>query len=368
MINKYELVRYYIDAFNNGYPILPIMHWNCGIGCDSGFGHDLARFLDSAGMRVFAGVLDELSPGALELKKAASPNVTVLQLDITNSSQITQALQYIQSQTGETGLWALVNNAGVLGYVCDGEILYIKEYKIPISTNSFEINHWFPSGEVPLPGFAGYGASKAALISFSGTIRQELSRWGVKVIIIQPGGFKTSENKSPFTPITIFISTMHYVNFANWYISFLSKAPFTLHVGPGKLLEHCRVAFCVNANTSRDWSRVGDLVTLPGSVPERALCEQKPELMPWRLRDRVAEHRYAIRTGNMNYPMAKHYIDAKHGSDSTLRVVGIEAVRLDARGGDIIKRLKQRETYWIYSLRATSHPGLNEDFDLSPFL
>lgn len=72
-------------------------------GCDSGFGHDLARFLDSAGMRVFAGVLDELSPGALELKKAASPNLTVLQLDITNSSQITQAHQYIQSQTGKTG-------------------------------------------------------------------------------------------------------------------------------------------------------------------------------------------------------------------------------------------------------------------------
>lgn len=72
-------------------------------GCDSGFGHDLARFLDSAGMRVFAGVLDELSPGALKLKKDASQNLTVLQLDITNSSQITQALQYIQSQTGETG-------------------------------------------------------------------------------------------------------------------------------------------------------------------------------------------------------------------------------------------------------------------------
>ncbi|XP_051739805.1 estradiol 17-beta-dehydrogenase 2 isoform X3 [Ctenopharyngodon idella] len=70
-------------------------------GCDSGFGHDLARFLDSAGMKVFAGVLDELSPGALKLKKAASPNLTVLQLDVTNSSQITQAHQYIRSQTGK---------------------------------------------------------------------------------------------------------------------------------------------------------------------------------------------------------------------------------------------------------------------------
>uniref|UniRef100_A0A672QE30 Estradiol 17-beta-dehydrogenase 2-like n=1 Tax=Sinocyclocheilus grahami TaxID=75366 RepID=A0A672QE30_SINGR len=48
------------------------------------------------------------------------------------------------------------------------------------------------AGEVPLPGFAGYGASKAALISFNGAIRQELSRWGVKVIIIQPGAFKTN--------------------------------------------------------------------------------------------------------------------------------------------------------------------------------
>uniref|UniRef100_A0A673H6T9 Estradiol 17-beta-dehydrogenase 2-like n=1 Tax=Sinocyclocheilus rhinocerous TaxID=307959 RepID=A0A673H6T9_9TELE len=180
-------------------------------GCDSGFGHDLAKFLDSAGMRVFAGVLDELHPGALKLKKDASPNLTVLQLDITNSSQITQAHQYIQSQTGKTGLWALVNNAGVLGYVCDGEILPIKMYKKCLDVNfigSVEITQAFlplirqskgrlisissMAGEVPLPGFAGYGASKAALISFNGAIRQELSRWGVKVIIIQPGAFKTN--------------------------------------------------------------------------------------------------------------------------------------------------------------------------------
>ncbi len=32
----------------------------------------------------------------------------------------------------------------------------------------------------------------------------------------------------------------------------ISIAPFTVHVGPGKLPENCRSAFCVNANTSRD--------------------------------------------------------------------------------------------------------------------
>lgn len=118
MRNKYELLHYYIDTFNNfRLQLLPstthnaLELWNmwrnrtcvCLTGCDSGFGYDLARFLDSAGMRVYAGVLDELSPGSLELKKAASPNLTVLQLDITNSSQIIQAHQYIQSQTGKTG-------------------------------------------------------------------------------------------------------------------------------------------------------------------------------------------------------------------------------------------------------------------------
>uniref|UniRef100_A0A672QDZ2 Estradiol 17-beta-dehydrogenase 2-like n=1 Tax=Sinocyclocheilus grahami TaxID=75366 RepID=A0A672QDZ2_SINGR len=196
-------------------------------GCDSGFGHDLARFLDSAGMRVFAGLLDELSPGALKLKKDASPNLTVLQLDITNSSQITQTsalMLFFMTHLLWTGLWALVNNAGVLGYMCDGEILPIKMYKKCLDVNfigSVEITQAFlplirqskgrlisissMAGEVPLPGFAGYGASKAALISFNGAIRQELSRWGVKVIIIQPGAFKTSENKDPFTPRTITI-------------------------------------------------------------------------------------------------------------------------------------------------------------------
>ncbi len=87
-----------------------------------------------------------------------------------------------------------------------------------------------------------------------------------------------------------------------------------------------------------------------------------------RLKDRLYEHRYAIRVGNMNYPMARHYKEAQHGRASSLRNVGIEAICLDARGGDKVMRLKQRDMFWIYTLKATSHPGLNEDFDLFPFL
>ncbi len=56
-----------------------------------------------------------------------------------------------------------------------------------------------------------------------------------------------------------------------WMGKYESKALFTLHVGPGKLC-----AFCVNANTSGIDPGLGPS-KLPGSVPERALCEQKPD-------------------------------------------------------------------------------------------
>ncbi len=57
-----------------------------------------------------------------------------------------------------------------------------------------------------------------------------------------------------------------------WMGKYESKALFTLHVGPGKLC-----AFCVNAKHVPGLIPGWDLVTLPGSVPERALCEQKPD-------------------------------------------------------------------------------------------
>lgn len=49
-----------------------------------------------------------------------------------------------------------------------------------------------PAGEVPVPMFAAYGASKAALAVFSKVMRLELSAWGVQVALIQPAGFRTS--------------------------------------------------------------------------------------------------------------------------------------------------------------------------------
>ena len=86
------------------------------------------------------------------------------------------------------------------------------------------------------------------------------------------------------------------------------------------------------------------------------------------LKIRIGEHKTAIRTGNLEYAMARHYKQANHGSPASLRFWGIEKVSSSARGGDIIKKLLRREAYWIYTLNTLEPSGLNEELSLSSYL
>ncbi|XP_069873039.1 estradiol 17-beta-dehydrogenase 2-like isoform X2 [Dipodomys merriami] len=118
-------------------------------GSDTGFGHGLAKHLDKLGFTVFAGVLDKKSAGAKELQKSCSSRLSVLQMDITKPEQIKDAYSKVVEKMQD-------------------------------------------KGSVPLMKMAAYNSTKAALTMFSSILRQELSKWGVKVIIIQPGGFRTN--------------------------------------------------------------------------------------------------------------------------------------------------------------------------------
>ncbi|XP_029992244.1 17-beta-hydroxysteroid dehydrogenase type 2 [Sphaeramia orbicularis] len=180
-------------------------------GCDTGFGHAVAKQLSEMGVQVFAGVLDVNGPGAQELKERGSENLHVLQLDVTDSSQIEQAHQHIRSQVGRTGLWGLVNNAGILQCPVDAELHPFSGYRRLMEVNFLAavkmcqvflpllrrsrgriVNVSSLAGDVPIPTFAAYGASKAALSTFSRVMRLELAEWGVRVSIIQPTGFRTN--------------------------------------------------------------------------------------------------------------------------------------------------------------------------------
>ena len=82
-----------------------------------------------------------------------------------------------------------------------------------------------------------------------------------------------------------------------------------------------------------------------------------------KLKQRISEHKSSIRRNDINYPVARHFNECSHPI-SSLRFQGIEHIEMP-RGGDMEKRLCQRELYWIDTLNAL-HPGtgLNEDFDM----
>lgn len=72
-------------------------------GSDTGIGHALAKYLDSLGFVVFAGVLNKDGPGAEELRRACSQRLSVLQLDITNSTQVQEAYLTVSEKVQNAG-------------------------------------------------------------------------------------------------------------------------------------------------------------------------------------------------------------------------------------------------------------------------
>ncbi len=86
------------------------------------------------------------------------------------------------------------------------------------------------------------------------------------------------------------------------------------------------------------------------------------------LQDRLAEHKYAIDTGNVKHLMARHDQDFHNSNPATLQAFGIDLIPPPEKKGDRQRKLNQQETFWIDKLQATKHPGLNEDQDFTAFL
>lgn len=83
-------------------------------GCDSGFGNHVARELDKFGFKVYAGCLAPKGVGAQKLITECSSRLKVLHMDVTNSDQVSAAIEEIRKSGHQ--LWAVINNAGISYY------------------------------------------------------------------------------------------------------------------------------------------------------------------------------------------------------------------------------------------------------------
>ncbi|XP_051939082.1 retinol dehydrogenase 7-like isoform X2 [Hippocampus zosterae] len=177
-------------------------------GCDTGFGHLLAKHLDALGFRVIAGCYTE--KGENELKKASSDRLTTLHLDVSDSVSVGQARALIKTLVGEKGLWAVVNNAGISVPGAPTDWLTVEDYKGLLAVNLVGVidvtlsvlplikkargrvvNVSSVFGRISLFG-GPYGVSKYGVEAFNDSLRLNLAPFGVKVLCIEPGFFRTN--------------------------------------------------------------------------------------------------------------------------------------------------------------------------------
>ncbi|KAM8722636.1 retinol dehydrogenase 16-like [Acanthopagrus schlegelii] len=181
-------------------------------GCDSGFGNLLARHLDKKGFRVIASCFTE--KGEEELKKACSGNLITTHLDVRSKDSVAKVAAMIKDKVGERGLWAVVNNAGVSVPSAPCDWLTIDDYKYMLDVNlngviavtlsvlplikkarGRVVNVASVFGRISPTG-GPYTVSKYGVEGFNDSLRLNMAAFGIKVLCIEPGFFKTNVTDS----------------------------------------------------------------------------------------------------------------------------------------------------------------------------
>ena len=169
-------------------------------GTSSGIGHALALEFNARGLRVFATARNKSSIADL-----ASHGIETFSLEVTDPASIQSLQQEIFVRTVGK-LDYLVNNAG-RNYTVPATDLDLAEVRETFETNLFAVMEmcrvFSPlliesrgtivqigslAGYMPYVFGAAYNASKAALHSYSDTLRVELKPFGVRVVTVVTGG------------------------------------------------------------------------------------------------------------------------------------------------------------------------------------
>ena len=176
-------------------------------GCSSGFGHELAKLVLARGWRAVVTARDKTR--VADLAHGAEDRALTLDLDITDSAQITTAVQAAQARFGRIDV--LVNNAGY-GYQAAIEEGDDAEIRAQFDANVFGLfamtravlpgmrirrkghvlNITSVAGFIGFPGSGYYAASKHAVEGWSDALADEGKPLGIKVTCIEPGPFRTN--------------------------------------------------------------------------------------------------------------------------------------------------------------------------------
>ena len=169
-------------------------------GISSGFGKYTAELLVRRGHIVY---------GTVRSDTTIDPKINVLKMDLTDLISIKSVVDSILAKEGKIDI--VINNAGMLlsGPI---ELTATEDIKLQMDTNfigtTYVIQSVLPSmrklgkgtiinissiaGLVGLPFQGFYSASKFAIEGLSEALRMELKAFKIKVVVINPGDFRTN--------------------------------------------------------------------------------------------------------------------------------------------------------------------------------
>jgi NAD(P)-dependent dehydrogenase (short-subunit alcohol dehydrogenase family) len=182
-------------------------------GTSSGFGKACALHLSQNGYCVYGTSRSaefNQDPVNTDLD---DDSFKTIPMDVTDTSSVTKAVSYIHDREGRIDV--IINNAGIAiaGAI---EELSIEEFKSQFETNFFGVHRVCQAalpqmrnqksgciinissigGVMGLPFQGAYSASKFALEGMTEALRIEVKPFGIRVILIEPGDFKTDFTKN----------------------------------------------------------------------------------------------------------------------------------------------------------------------------
>jgi NAD(P)-dependent dehydrogenase (short-subunit alcohol dehydrogenase family) len=173
-------------------------------GCSTGFGRELAKHVLELGYRT---VVTARNPDELN-GLAAKGEALVLKLDVTDQGQIDAAIKAAEDKFDRIDV--LVNNAGI-GYFAAVEESEEDQVRRMFEINvfglsrmihaalpgmrkrrkGFIVNFSSISGLRSFPSVGYYNATKFAVEGLSEALWQEVEPLGIKVMLVEPSGFRT---------------------------------------------------------------------------------------------------------------------------------------------------------------------------------
>lgn len=175
-------------------------------GASKGFGREFVVAALQRGEKVAATARN--TDTLADLVERYGDAVLPLQLDVTNRDQVQSAVKAAHDTFGS--LDVVINNAG---YGLFGTVEEITEQQLrdQLETNLFGVLHVTQAvlpilreqgsghiiqistigGVAAFPSLGGYHASKWALEGLTESLSQEVAGFGIKVTLVEPGGFNT---------------------------------------------------------------------------------------------------------------------------------------------------------------------------------